>query len=439
LIVAFQWAGMVESPRITASWKQPDGQILSRAPAGSLVYPDVAITTPTGGLICYWSLKLDSTIVPGIWAIETQIDGQPAGAYWFEILAAARAVDDAGIKHDVQSPTLEEIFAGISPSLVWMQKFDGDHRRLDDVTSGFILGKDRVLSTTRSVDAASELQIEFSDGRKIKTDKIVALSRGANWAIIGVDTGNLPALRPINSSEIVVGEKLLAFRVMGGTRAIENVAISGRSGPAGSVDRILLSSPMELEAEGSPLLDLKGSVIGLLVANETLRPVQGPFLNGFDLSRPEVTTAIPMNVVSRQLPEKEETIRSFIDHGQLIEPLSYTGDLLYVETSQEPTGSSYLDRLPPFASYFSHKNIKIWVISEWRKRGTLSKGTLSAKLYDQRNALRDTASAKRLSFSSTPVRSSLALDSSTLEPGMYRVDLTLDERPVWRTFIRFRD
>jgi hypothetical protein len=75
----------------------------------------------------------------------------------------------------------------------------------------------------------------------------------------------------------------------------------------------------------------------------------------------------------------------------------------------------------------------------WAQKSKLSEGLVSAKVYDEQNHLRVTITPKKVSLSPTPSRLTFSLPTSALKPGISRIDLIWDDRPVWRTFVRLTE
>jgi hypothetical protein len=97
------------------------------------------------------------------------------------------------------------------------------------------------------------------------------------------------------------------------------------------------------------------------------------------------------------------------------------------------------DPLPRETYEFSRRDGLVWVISEWQKKGKVSKGMLSAKVYDDQNRVRVTVAPKKTSLPLSLLRSGFNFALQPLSPGIYRIDLIWDDEPVWRTFIRVTD
>src|SRR5262249_17458065 len=90
-------------------------------------------------------------------------------------------------------------------------------------------------------------------------------------------------------------------------------------------------------------------------------------------------------------------------------------------------------------SEFSRKDAQIWVYSMWAQKGKLSKGVLSAKVYDGQNRLRVTVPSRKVTLPPSMMRISFGFSPDSLQPDVYRIDLLWDDHPVWRTFIRITD
>lgn len=134
LIVYFEWDGPAGTHVLSASWRQPDGRIVS-------ISPDVKIETRSPQLNSYWTYLLVDGVASGVWTVDVRIDGQPAGSYPFEIVAPEGAAAPPA-PAVAKQPTLDEIFRTASRSLVWIYKIDRDGRR-DDTSLGFVAGTNR--------------------------------------------------------------------------------------------------------------------------------------------------------------------------------------------------------------------------------------------------------------------------------------------------------
>jgi hypothetical protein len=95
--------------------------------------------------------------------------------------------------------------------------------------------------------------------------------------------------------------------------------------------------------------------------------------------------------------------------------------------------------MPNDVSEFSIRDQQVWVYSLWAQKGKLSKGSVAAKIYDEQNRIRVNVPPKKVSLSTTPTRLAFSFPTTALGPGMARIDVTWDDRPVWRTFVRITE
>ena len=434
LIVYFEWEGTEGTHVLSALWKRPDGRIDS-------ISPDVKIESGTKELTCYWTYTLDPEMPPGVWSVEVRIDGHPAGSHPFEIAGTSSPNPALTAAPAPKPPTLDQIYRAVSPALVWVRKLGADGKRTD-TASGFVIGKDRVATAFQAIDSATGLEIEFASGRKLATDKVLAWSRTADWAVLRADTGDITPVPTGDPKSIRVGERLIVFNVEADAKVIGGVDISGRRNADVLGERIQFSPGISLEAAGGPLLDVQGRVVAVVGGSAmpggrfdprhmSVNPTLGITTNNLNASTP--LTAIPM-----QMPDSLSKLSELAASGALTAALSDMDGLIYVTTAAEMVKSAS-DPLPRDVCEFSKRDKQVWVISEWQKKGKVSKGMLSARVYDQQNRVRVTVDPKKMSLSSAATRSGFSFAPAPLDPGIYRVDLVWDDKAVWRTFIRIVD
>lgn len=433
-VVYFDWEAPLGTHVLTALWKRPDGRVDS-------ISPDVKIEARAQELSCYWTYELTPEMMAGVWSVEVRIDGQPAGAHSFEIAGTNPPKPNAAPEAKPEPPTLDQIFRNTSSSMVWVRRFDAAGKPTD-TASGFICEKDRILTALQAVDGASKLEIEFSGGRKVETDKISAWSRGGDWAVIAVAKGDLPPIMVGDPKAIAVGERLIAYTVESDARTIGGVDIAGKQNVPRFGDRIQISPSIPAASAGGPLLDHWGKVVGILggsVMPGTRFDARHMSVNReLHLSAGMVSSATPMPGIPPKERDVASTFRELIDKGTLTPPLSDMEGLIYVTTSLEVSKLAG-DPLPRDTCEFSHKDKQVWVTSEWRKKGKVSKGMVAAKVYDDRNRARISISPKKVSLPVDLMRSTFSFPLEGLNPGIYRIDLFWDDQPVWRTFIRLTD
>jgi len=103
-------------------------------------------------------------------------------------------------------------------------------------------------------------------------------------------------------------------------------------------------------------------------------------------------------------------------------------------TNDLPKGPS--TTLPRDMSDFSTRDTQIYVYTLWTRKGKLSKGEVSAIVYDAANHVKIQVAPKKVGLGELPVRLAFGFSPAQLPPGVYRVDVLWDGQPAWRTFVR---
>jgi hypothetical protein len=429
LVIYFQWEASPGDHVLTGIWKQPDGRVAS-------ISPDVKIRTSTTALNCYWIFSLSPGLSNGIWSLEVRVDGTPAGVHSFEI---------AGMSAEQLS--MDQIFKSIGPSVVWVHKLDRTGSKFDRAM-GFVIAAGAIATAFQAVDSASSLEVEFLDGRKTPTNQIFALSRNGDWAIVQADTGSLAPIARGDATRLLVGQRLALFTFDSNSRVIGVVDVGGQSMVPGFGGRIHVTPEAAPEAAGSPLLDSAGRAVGIVggslkpgarltrsaaIGNQEVRETLAHGAGGT-----AINSATPIGEVPSEVPSTTRTLGELAEKGFLTPLLSPMPELVYAGTTNElrkrvPAG------LPPEIFEFSQKGPEVGLFTVWQRKGKVSKGVISIRGFDTSNKPRVEGSARKASLSKDAQEVGFTFSPSSLEPGTYRVDLSWDNTPIWRTFVRITD
>jgi hypothetical protein len=434
LTVYFEWEAPPGLHVLTGSWRQPDGRIAS-------ISSDVKVETKSNLLNCYWIFTITPDLPNGIWTLEVRIDGRPAGSHPFEIAGIEVPKQNAAAPEPPKQPSVDEIYKATSPSVVWIYKLDEEGRRVD-TSSGFIFAPGRIATAFQSIDSASRLEVEFANGRKVIIDSVLAFSRVADWALLAVDTGSLPAIAHGKPQDVAVGERLIVFNVEANARVIGGVDIAGRRTIKEFGERIQISPPLVLEAAGGPLLDLFGRVVAIV--GGSLTPGSRFGARAVNLSPSLYTSfnganaATPILPVFDILAGDSKTLEALTKDGSLTVPIVAIPELGYGGTSAE-LQKHFTDPMPKEVTDFSTRDPQICVTTLWLRRAKRSKGQVSATIYDVMNHPRVKVEPKKVTMFESPVRVSFTFAPASLPPGLYRIDVNWDDQPVWRTFVRITD
>ena len=219
-------------------------------------------------------------------------------------LSTLFALGFVSLIHSAQLPDFSELAEEVSPSVVnissskkiksrsygnrqdfsdpffddFYKRFFGDMPRQDPRRerevrsggSGFIISRDGfILTNNHVVDGADEIIVSLSDRREFKAELVGSDSR-SDIALLKVDADDLPYLEIGNSSELKVGEWVMAigspfqlnFSVTAGI-----VSAKGRSIPNGSDSTYVpfIQSDVAINPgnSGGPLFNLDGQVVGI--------------------------------------------------------------------------------------------------------------------------------------------------------------------------------
>lgn len=189
-------------------------------------------------------------------------------------------------------------------------------RQVGSLGSGFIISADGyVLTNAHVVANADEITVTLTDKREFKA-RVVGSDERTDVALLKINGSGLPVVRIGKSSELKVGEWVLAI---GSPFGFENSVTSGIVSALGRqlqednmVPFIQTDAAVNPGNSGGPLFNLKGEVVGI---NSQILSRSGGFMG--------ISFAIPIDValdVSEQLKAHGKVVRSRI--GVSLQPLT---------------------------------------------------------------------------------------------------------------------
>ncbi len=184
---------------------------------------------------------------------------------------------------------------------------------------GLLRDKTYLLTNNHVVEGADKIRVTFLDGREFEAE-ITGTDPESDVAVIEVKAGDLPSLVLGDSSNIEVGEWVVAIGNPFGlshTLTVGVVSAKGRTslGISDYEDFIQTDAAINPGNSGGPLVNLDGEVIGI---NSAIFSRSGGYMG--------VGFAIPSNLakgIAEQLIDTGEVIRGYL--GIVIQPL--TADL----------------------------------------------------------------------------------------------------------------
>ncbi|MBI4224928.1 MAG: trypsin-like peptidase domain-containing protein [Candidatus Sungbacteria bacterium] len=231
-------------------------------------------------------------------------------------------------------PLFKQFFGDNGPSIQIPQLRQKGTRKQDvSAGTGFFVSSDGLIITNKHVVADKEASytVLMNDGKKLPA-KVLARDPIQDLAVLQVVGSNFPSLRPGDSSQVKIGQTVIAignalgeFRntvsvgvISGLQRSI--VAQGGASGPEALQELIQTDAAINPGNSGGPLLNIRGEVIGINTA--VASGAQG------------IGFALPINKAKRDL----ENIKAY---GRFIYP--FLG-VRYVIVSKELAAKQGLKR-----------------------------------------------------------------------------------------------
>jgi serine protease Do len=231
-----------------------------------------------------------------------------------------------------------------SPFHDFLKRFFGDDLDIPDhfdsrsLGSGFIISGDGYVMTNHHVVAeADEIVVRLSDRREFVA-KVIGSDKASDVALIKIDATDLPTVKVGKSSDIKVGEWVLAIGSPFGfdhSATVGIVSAKGRSLPSENyVPFIQTDVAINPGNSGGPLFNLDGEVVGI---NSQIYSRTGGFM-GLSFAIP---IEVAMNVVD-QLRASGRVARGYL--GVLIQDV--TRELAESFGMRRPSGALVAQVLP---------------------------------------------------------------------------------------------
>jgi putative serine protease PepD len=221
--------------------------------------------------------------------------------------AALPAANQHDSSLDVQAGSVAAVSAAVLPSVVSIEASSSEGRT--STGSGFVVRQDGYIVTNNHVidGADGAIKVLFSDGTVVDA-KVVGSTEDYDLAVLKVDKTGLTPLTLADSSQVVVGDPVIAIGsplgldstvTTGIVSALHRaVTTSSETGNGNAfIDAIQTDAAINPGNSGGPLLDSAGQVIGInsaIASTNTTGGQAGSVGLGF---------AIPSNQVRRTVEE----------------------------------------------------------------------------------------------------------------------------------------
>jgi hypothetical protein len=418
-VVYFEWVAPPGLHTISAIWKSPGG-------AASLS-PDVKVDLPGGLLSAYWTFTVHPDDEPGVWTLETRVDGSPGGTHNFELFVPPVPKSDTAIS---RRPTTDEIYRYAQSAVVVIRPLNAAGERMD-TSLGFIYAQDKVATAFQAIDGASTISVVFADGSEVRTDSLAGWSRSSDWAVVSLPTGSRKALKTSSSSSAKVGEKAFAFTLENEKEPVAAIVeITGRAHTS-----VRFNPALPAVSAGSPVLDAEGAVLGIVGAWDTPGsriPAIATLNQAVWPANGTVGAIAPIETVALQNPPR--SLRSLADAGVLTPPMVPFSSLRYAVTTD--SFSKKTDLPDRDVREFSLKAPNVSVVTLWERRDKSKTTLVSAAIYDETNRKRSETPSRKVSLGDAAIRIVQTFGLAGLEPSAYRVDVIADGNVVWRRVLK---
>lgn len=434
VVVVFKIAGPGGMHHLVGSWRGPDGKVESVGNLDMETYPP--------GFFCYWTLTLPDSVMPGLWALELQVDGYSVGTQTFEIVANPAAAPPPA---PPSAPSAADVYQRVVAATVFIDNQDAQGELIRR-GSGFVIGKDQILTAFQVIDGASSVQIEFPDGTRATVTQVLRWNRLQDWAVLQADSSKIQPLERAPAGSWKVGDHgYLLDSPTETSRTIVNVGVSGVQESKQFGERLNTSWFGGMRTLGSPMLDDYGRVIGveggsLVPGIETVRgsDTEGITVVGQEPRDSFVSLVTPISLVPSNLSMQQPvTLGELASRGEFVGSLPRESQVMSGALCKDYQKTNGVMVSPEnVTSEFSRTRDMLGVVITWNAHKKI-KGALQFKIFDAENhpIEQDQPSKFELQprlLSFTGIKMPIA----QLSPGTYRVDVLLGDEPQWRGFFR---
>lgn len=437
IIVYFEWEGPKGLHRLEGLWKNPTGK--------ANVISEFEYESREQRFGGYWSLVLSQGMATGMWTLEARVDGEVTGAHTFQVIGAARSPGDILTSRPLLP--LSEIYKRLLAVSVFIEKLDAGGERIS-TASGFFADEGFLVTAFQAIDGATSLRVSLPDGRRLETREVSAWNRWQDWAIVKLEAGKVPTLLRAKNGVWAVGDRCFMLDAPeGGGHVILDGSVLGQIDYPSAGPRMSLSFLPTWKAFGSPVVNEYGELIG--VVGGSVIPGQnslGEFRYGYGSSFPGLgdfsrgVLAAPLHLIQMPAPERRTTsLAELAQSGHFVAPLSRNRFVAFGSLSKSLTKSGPYPLPVDERKEFSRKDSQMSVYINWEPKEK-RKGITLCRTYNIENRL--LGEGKPLKINLKPgerMISQWTLGLQNLQPGVYRVDVLLDNDTVWRAFFRMTD
>lgn len=436
VIVYFDWEGPLGPHKFEALWKNPEGRVA--------VITDFSYEARDKRFGGFFTLLLGDNVPTGIWTLEARVDGEAAGAHSFQVLAGERPPGEE-VKPARVLLAPAQIYQRAQAGTVFVESYRSSGEKLN-TGSGFVIGEDLIATAFQVIDGASHLQVVFPDGRSERTEQIAAWNRRQDWAIVKATTGAATKLQRAAAESLAVGDRCYSLDTPGDrTRVILDMDIIGKNSYPEAGERLNISHAPGPRSTGAPLLNEYGEVVGViggtLLPGSSLVPssqigsyfsfsaMQGGFRGAL---------AVPIHLVSMS-GSRTATLGEMAQGGLLTVPLTGQWNVLSGSLGRTVDKKTGYPNLAGETHEFSKKDAQFTLLMSWDPKEK-RKGMVTVRFFDLNNRSLGASKPSKIDLKPGDFKQlTWTVPITTLRAGTYRLDVFIDNHPVWRTFFRMTE
>lgn len=200
--------------------------------------------------------------------------------------------------------TPETIYSKSKASVVTILTFDTNRAPLAQ-GSGFIIGKNKVVTNYHVVSGSASASIVFDDGSMAIATAVVSGSEPKDLVILEAETGNRPALGLGDDLQLKVGENIYAIGAPKGLSASLSAGLVSGFREDGGQFLIQITASISSGSSGGPLLNRQAQVVG--VTTSRLKDGSFGFAVGAGDLKQLVKAPLPVKAQLSDLMPKETT------------------------------------------------------------------------------------------------------------------------------------
>lgn len=433
VIVYFEWEGPVGQHHFEGLWRSPEGKIV--------LISDFRYEAKTTRYSGYWTMLLSDGTPSGEWNLEARIDGEPAGSLSFVITGSP-------VAHAPTPPqplSLAELYRRAMDATVIIEKLAADGSPVDRST-GFWVGDGQVLTSFESIDGADTLRVSLSSGSQIKTSQVLAWNRWQDWALLKVDAHPKVFLRRRNTGAVSVGDHCVFLEWGPLGSKLTDGSITGTNSFPRAGSRLLVASGVSSQSVGGALLDELGNYVGIIGGTiiPSANPIRilgllnDPSASASTLDWDSTGLAAPLSLLPEVPSNTTPTsLAELADRGEFAPLVIKSQAVRYVTVTSAVTKESSSITFPENSKLiFSKRDNKAAVYVSWQSQSK-EKVTYGLRLFTADNKMITSSKTQQISLSQGKYASTTwNLPVGLMSPGIYRVDLLVNDQTSWREFIR---